>query len=203
MLCHAPEPAQIEHPAETQRGLTLIELMVGLFLLAVLAALAAPSFQSQLAASHLSAATSDVLASLMQARTQAIRLGARVTLCPSTSGTDCDSTANTAWSDGWIIFQDSTRSGTSASVLSDDTVLFTFAALTTDIAVEGTGSYVSFAADGQPKTLTGGINPGRLRVCSRSRWLADNARARDLQISANGRIAMERPSNVANTCPFT
>lgn len=180
--------------------------MVALSLLAVLAALAAPSFQSQLASSRLSATTNEVLGSLTQARTLAIRLGSRVTMCRSTSATDCDNTSGATWSSGWIIFQDAVRSGTDASVAGGDTVHFRQAAAPPDISVQGSGNaadFVSFAADGQSKAMSGSIQPGKLRVCSRSRWLDDNSRARDLQISANGRIAVEQPHNVANSCPLS
>ena len=68
------------------RGLTLIELMVTLSVLAILATLAVPSFQRQIAAARLSEASNELLLATARARTEAIRLGQRVTVCKSSNG---------------------------------------------------------------------------------------------------------------------
>lgn len=77
-------------------GFTLVELMVTLAIAVVLASIAAPSFQSMLASQRVQAATSDLLAHLMLARSEAIKQNRSITLL-SPGGED-------AWHGGWQIF---------------------------------------------------------------------------------------------------
>lgn len=65
------------------RGVTLVELCFGLAVLAVLAGLAAPSFQVSLRVAAVRAATFELLAGLQQARASAILQSRPGSLCPS------------------------------------------------------------------------------------------------------------------------
>ena len=88
------------------KGFTLIELMVVVALVALLASLAVPSYRSFLVNKQLSSASSDFLISMLQARSEAIRQGKRVSLLPS-NGTD--------WTGGWyltVVDSTCTASGT-------------------------------------------------------------------------------------------
>ncbi len=86
------------------RGLTLIELMIGIAVAGVLLALAGPSFQAALGKSRLSSSASELTGAVQLARSEAIRNNRRVVLCRSTDGSACDSTAS-SWP-GWLIFVD-------------------------------------------------------------------------------------------------
>jgi len=72
-----------------QAGLTLIELCFGLAIVAVLAGLAAPGFQSSLRAAAVRSATFDLLAGLQQARGSAILESRALQLCPSDATGRC------------------------------------------------------------------------------------------------------------------
>lgn len=181
------------------RGLTLIELMITISILAILMALAVPSFQSMIASSNLSSATNDLTNTLAQARSNAIRRGARVTVCKSANGTQCATTGN--WEQGWIVFNDITKSGTSANVDTDEVITFVAPAQPSGIVINGNLTYVSYAADGQAKQMTGGFLAGRLRVCSTNAALSNDKRARKLTLAGNGRIVVEAQTNIAATCP--
>lgn len=74
--------------------MTLIELMITLTVLGVLAAVSVPSYRSFLINQQLSSASSDFLGTLLQARSEAIRLGQPVAVFP-TDGSN--------WSSGWYI----------------------------------------------------------------------------------------------------
>lgn len=62
-------------PSRQSTGLTLIEMMVAIAIVAVLASLAVPSFGSQLARTHLKAAAERIAADLAEARFESGRRG--------------------------------------------------------------------------------------------------------------------------------
>lgn len=84
------------------RGFTLIELLVVIALVAVLAALAAPSFFATRLNQKLASSSNDAYASLMQARNEALNLNRRVTVAPVTAGD---------WKPGWRIYVDMNNNG--------------------------------------------------------------------------------------------
>lgn len=180
-------------------GFTLIEVMITIAILAVLLALAAPSFQALIASSRLTAATNDLVSAFAQARSHAIKVGNRTTVCMSATGGAC--TDSGGWQQGWISFVDTTRSGTTAAVDSGETINSVFPALPTGIIINGNLPYISYSADGQTKTMTGGFLSGTIRVCSTSSSLSNDKRARNLTLNSAGRITVAMQSNVADTCP--
>ncbi|WP_332740317.1 GspH/FimT family pseudopilin [Hydrogenophaga sp.] len=198
-LTHIPNGAPLR-----QRGVTMIELMVGVVILAILLAVAVPSFQSAIASSRLTTTTNDLVSALSAARSEAIRRGSRVTVCKSSDGTQCTTTGN--WSQGWIVYTDPTRPSTDASVDTGEVILATGPASATGIVLAGTtgmNDFVSYAADGQPKLMNGTAQSGRIRVCNASGALANTVRARDVEVSTTGRLFTTTPSSVAATCPLS
>jgi type IV fimbrial biogenesis protein FimT len=91
------------------RGFTLIELMVTIALAAILTTLAAPSMTSMIKYNRIQTETSSLIGDLQYARTEAVKRGQPVSVCPSSDGLTC-LTANT-WQGGWIVFPDATGSG--------------------------------------------------------------------------------------------
>lgn len=70
-------------------GVTLVELCFGLAIVAILAGMAAPGFQSSLRAAAVRSATFDLLAGLQQARGSAILESRALHLCPSDATGRC------------------------------------------------------------------------------------------------------------------
>lgn len=91
-------------------GLTLIELMVTIGVLAVLMGIAAPSFTPLLERWRTNQATSDLEATLFYARTESIRRGGGISLIPRASHDECIAEAN-EWQCGWSLVIDSNQSG--------------------------------------------------------------------------------------------
>jgi len=181
-------------------GLTLVELLVTLTVLITLMTLAVPSFQAQIAASRVTAATNELTATLARARNEAIRLGSRVTVCRANAAlTGCSSTSGEGWERGWLVFVDPTRSTTPA-IDSGETVTFKVQPYDGDLLMLGNSDYVSFAPDGRSKQMNGAFLAATIRVCSRSGALENTDRARDLVLSATGRVVVDKPT-VASTCP--
>lgn len=182
-------------------GFSLIELMVVIALVAILASLAAPSFQGMIASSNLTSTTNDLVATLARARSEAIRRGKRVTICMSTDHESCVTTGD--WTQGWIMFNDDDHSDTDATVESVNDITAVTVALTNNIVVKAKGnqSYFSYGSDGQAKLMNGGNGAGTLRVCSGSAALSNDTRARDIVINFAGRVNVVKTAGVGATCP--
>jgi type IV fimbrial biogenesis protein FimT len=85
-----------------QDGLSLLELLSAIGILGILTALAVPSFVSVTTSNALAADTNDLVASLQQARSQAITQGANVTVCAADATlTGCSGAGN--WNTGWVV----------------------------------------------------------------------------------------------------
>lgn len=201
MHARPPDTCIRKRSIRANGGVTLIELLVGLALLAILMAIAVPSFRGTAASNRLSASAAEVANTMALARSEAIRRGGRVTVCKSADGAAC--TLVGGWEQGWIVFVDTTRAGANASVDAGEVIVSRVGRQADGITILGTAAlanYVSFAADGTVRTMAGAALAGGLRTCSTLASLTDAARARRLDISAAGRLASSNPSVLA-TCP--
>lgn len=102
------------HDCAKTRGFTLIELLVTVSVMAILLALAAPSFRDFILNSRLTAQINDLVADISLARNEAASRGVRVTLCAS-ADLDVCSDAGDAWESGRIVFIDTNTNGTRES----------------------------------------------------------------------------------------
>lgn len=90
-------------------GFTLFELLIAVAILVIMATLAIPGMSAQIQNSRANAALFEMFSTLSLARSEAIKRGYRVGLCPSDDGTSCNNTFS--WQDGWILFKDPDRNG--------------------------------------------------------------------------------------------
>ncbi|MBN8430345.1 GspH/FimT family pseudopilin [Microbulbifer salipaludis] len=89
-----------------QRGLTLIELMITLAVLAVVVGIAVPNFNTMIQNNRSVALGEELAGALNFARSEAVKRSSRVTLCASADGSACDGD----WTDQWIVIVDSATS---------------------------------------------------------------------------------------------
>lgn len=106
----------------TQQGFTMLELLIAIAILGILAAVSLPSFMDTLGRWSANSATRSLASSLNLARSESIKQGLDVSICPTNTGTDC--VAN-AWNGGWIIFVDANgdADGAAGSIDAGDTII--------------------------------------------------------------------------------
>lgn len=96
-----------------QRGVTLLELIVAMTILAVTAAFAVPNYQDFVKNQRLVAAANELLTSLTLARSTAISTRAPTVICrtsaPSAERPVCG--AGSFWDEGWVVFSDPNDNG--------------------------------------------------------------------------------------------
>ena len=90
-------------------GVTLVELIFTLAVLAVLMSLSAPALAGLIQASQARSARGMLATSLALARMSAIARNAQISVCPSSDQASC--TGGIAWQTGWIVFVDTNRDG--------------------------------------------------------------------------------------------
>ena len=86
------------------RGITLLELLIVMAVLAILACIVAPSFMDALAKAKSGAAQSAMLATLTDSIRRASTTGTEVVLCPGSPEHGCADTFD--WSGGWLAYSD-------------------------------------------------------------------------------------------------
>ena len=125
-----------------QSGFTLIELMVTIAIVAILAALALPSFQQSIRSNRVTTTANEVMASLSLARTEAVKGVGTAGVCPSSSGTACTST--TDWSGGWVVWRTDRTSGSAVQTV------VRYIQQKSGTVVTGPSAGVSFSVQGRP-----------------------------------------------------
>lgn len=125
------------------RGLTLVELVVTLAVAIILALIAAPMFTTITANNTLSSATNLLSGHMQLARSEAVKRGTAVTICPSGDGTTCAGT--TQWALGWIVFEDLATKG---EVDVGDTLVAVSPSLDGDVTIGSSHNYIRYLPDG-------------------------------------------------------
>lgn len=93
----------------SQRGTTLLELLIVLVVIAVLAVLVGPSFSGSIARAEVDGMRDKLASALQFARSEALKRKAPVSVCSSSDQAGCANNVN--WEGGWIVFSDTNGDG--------------------------------------------------------------------------------------------
>jgi type IV fimbrial biogenesis protein FimT len=126
-----------------QRGFNLIELMLGITVLSILLGIGVPSFTQMIRNNRLVEQTNTTLTALNYARSEALKRGFRVSVCPG-SGTACS--GGTDWNAGILVFTDDT--GTTGTIDGSDAVLQSWPASNNGFVAGGSTASITFLPTG-------------------------------------------------------
>ena len=90
------------------KGVTLVELLVAVAVVAIALSIAVPSFQTQMLNNRSIALGEDFASAVNYTRSEAVKRAGRVSLCASKNGTACDG----VWTDGFMAFVDTAATDT-------------------------------------------------------------------------------------------
>ena len=173
-----------------QAGLTLIEVVVALAVLAVVTTLAVPAWSHWIARQELANRAQALSTALTRTRTEAIKRGHRVNVCKSIDAATCADEGD--WTRGWIVHGDYRAEGRPPEgeppIASDQPVV-------APITVDGNGpvdDYVSFTPLGEPRRLSGALQMGTFTVCR------PGHEAIQVVLAATGRV---RTVRTRTACP--
>jgi type IV fimbrial biogenesis protein FimT len=181
--------------SKLMRGLTLVELMTVIAILAILMALAVP-VNAWLTNARLSSFTNQLSTALAYAKSESIRLGSRVTVCksaaPSAAVPACTDDSG-SWARGWIVFADNTHEAgnVAGTVDGTDTVMKIGEAMTEVTIAVGANfdDWVSFLPSGLSRG-GGGLPGDTFTLC------LPNKSGQTVAVNAVGRVQTAR-----FTCP--
>lgn len=144
-------------------GLTLVELVIGLAVLALLFGLALPAFARYLGELQLLGEARRLSEAVMLARSEAIKRNAHVVLCAASARSPCGSLAH--WHEGWIAFVDE-----NANALPDPGEQLLGREGPAADGVSGVGNkpvanYFRFNYLGQARLTSGALQMGTVDVC--------------------------------------
>lgn len=165
-------------------GYTVLELLVTLAVLALLAAVAIPSFDDSIQRNARDSAVLDLMSSLSLARSEAVNASSTVSICRSTNQTACAAAGD--WAAGWLIFVDADGDGaldTGEEILQGRSALDGQAAIT---LANGGGTAMAFLSYDREGFLGNSSNGATYKFCSADNQAAD---ARAVWVANTGRAS--------------
>jgi type IV fimbrial biogenesis protein FimT len=175
-------------------GVTLVELLTILAVVALFHTLALPAMSSLLDSMRLSTGINTLLTSIHFARNEAIKRNDRVVMCKSAGAGEC--VRSGGWEQGWIVFHDRNNNGLFDT---GEPMLLSEPALPTHFKLVGNSplvNYVSYTASGATQLVSGAFQAGTFTLCRQSETSVE---ARQVVISGGGRPRTARV--VVNNCP--
>ncbi len=178
-------PTNVRH----QNGFTLIELMVSLFVLAIILGIAIPSFNDQIRNNRSLTYGEEFATALSYTRSEAVKRGRLVSLCPSNATQD---DCGDDWTEGWLAVLD-TNGAASNSVTVGEVLRIWDApddGLTLTVQRDGSDfDFARFIAAGNLASVGGDDDP--LDATAKHEDCTGNS-ARAIRVGVSGAVNMRR-----------
>lgn len=179
----------------SDKGFTLIEMMITVVIAALLLTAVVPSFEAFIANNRLSTQANAFIGALKLARSEAIKRNQHVTLCRSGDGQRCSNNTN-GFEQGWIVFVDQQNPDVydnGEPIINVNQGMPQGVSLvcvtSTNTACQNGEEPIRYRTDG---TLAS-FNNTTLRLCQQG-----NNNGRQIAINITGRV---RVTTMANYCP--
>lgn len=173
-------------------GFTLLELMFTLIVVALLLGIAVPGFFDTIRSNRAAANANEFVTALSIARSEAVRRGTRVVLCPTSDGAGCN--GNGDWTQRWVLFLDAAASEANPPSFNAANVLREWAAPSGDAVitarsngVAATVRWIRFLPRGEARSNVSMPVAFNMEIngCS-------GLEGRDIELNAVGRTRVER-----------
>ena len=193
-------------PTFRVRGFTLVEMIVTLVILAILAAVAIPSFTQMLHRGGVSSASNALLADLAYARTEAVSRHTNVSVCPTTTGNSC--AANPAYDSGWLIYTYTPGhavSGVAYDKTSADNTILRWTKARDGVSIQAkSSSVISYGQQGQ---VSSGSTAADFYVCYRPKGdtgtgsSTASVRGSEVKVGSSGSVVTSNLGTMSSCVP--
>ena len=133
----------------------------------ILTGIAIPSLAGLVARQRSQGAVQRLVATLHQARDEAIKRNGRVVVCKSADALSCSQSAG--WEQGWLMFQDRNNN---AQADPGEPLIAQSGALPRGLRLRGNGpvaNYISYGPNGAARMVSGAFQAGTIMVCPLAR----------------------------------
>jgi type IV fimbrial biogenesis protein FimT len=181
-----------------QAGFTMTELLVTMGIAAMLMAIGVPSYRYVTYSNRVSTEINSLLGDMQYARSEAVKEGQAVSMCPASSNySSCSTTSS--WQSGWIVFSDINNNHTIASSANILRVRQQLSSNPQDTLVaDNSMQFVTFNREGFatsfPATATGYVTFTLHSTPTKAEW------TRCLQLFSTGMMNTERTTDPQGNC---
>ncbi|WJG10479.1 GspH/FimT family pseudopilin [Aliiglaciecola sp. LCG003] len=163
----------------SQRGVTLVELMIGLAIVAIVLIVAVPAAQSIIIKNRIVAEINEISGVIQFARANAIDEQLNTIVCPTSDFSTCSSN----WDQAKMVFGDEDADGARGD---DEELLVATSLISASNYVAGPAAVIQFQGNGSANAQT------TLIICHNNKQAAY---ARALTVSPQGRVRVSRDVN--------
>ncbi len=199
-MCKAAEPAFLESRPDRMAGVSLMELLIVLTIVGILLGVGAASYKGITTSYRISSEINGLLGDMQYARSEAIKQGQNVVICvANTAGNDCLA-GSTSWNLGWIVFVNTSTTGTITTGGNAALVLRQQAPFTGgDTLTDGVTSNISFDREGLALGLLTTMSGNGGAVLALHDATNNATRTRCLEVTNVGNVSVQQPSTLS-TC---